>query len=91
MYIRSILVILLKLLLHNLAKRSLNSQEQSKNLIYKSLPQDDPKQRKPDITRAQEILNWEPKVNREEGLKLTYEYFKNLPQEELYRTAHRFD
>jgi len=60
-------------------------------LIYKSLPQDDPKQRKPDITRAQEILKWEPKVNREEGLKLTYEYFKNLPQEELYRTAHRFD
>ncbi len=60
-------------------------------LIYKSLPQDDPKQRKPDITRAQEILNWNPKVNREEGLKLTYEYFKNLPQEELYRTAHRFD
>ena len=60
-------------------------------LVYKSLPQDDPKQRKPDITRAQEILNWNPKVNREEGLKLTYEYFKNLPQEELYRTAHRFD
>ncbi len=60
-------------------------------LIYKSLPQDDPKQRKPDISRAQEILNWEPKINREEGLKLTYAYFKSLPQEDLYRTAHRFD
>ncbi len=60
-------------------------------LIYKPLPQDDPKQRKPDISRAQSILGWEPKVNRAEGLKLTYEYFKNLPQEELYRTAHRFD
>ncbi len=60
-------------------------------LIYKALPQDDPKQRKPDISRAQEILNWEPKINREEGLKLTYEYFKSLPQEDLYRTAHRFD
>jgi dTDP-glucose 4,6-dehydratase len=60
-------------------------------LIYKPLPQDDPKQRKPDITRAQTILGWEPKVNREEGLKLTYEYFKNLPQEDLYRTAHRFE
>ena len=60
-------------------------------LILKPLPQDDPKQRQPDITRARKILGWEPKVQRAEGLKLTYEYFKNLPQEELYKTAHRFD
>jgi len=48
------------------------------HLIYKELPQDDPKQRKPDITRAKEILDWEPKVSREEGLKMTYEYFKKV-------------
>jgi nucleoside-diphosphate-sugar epimerase len=59
-------------------------------LITKPLPQDDPKQRKPDISRAREILGWEPKVNREEGLRITYEYFKNLPPEELNKTAHRF-
>jgi dTDP-glucose 4,6-dehydratase len=63
----------------------------SQKLISKPLPQDDPKQRKPDITKAREILGWEPKVSRAEGLKITYEYFKNLPKEELNKTAHRFD
>lgn len=43
---------------------------------YRPLPQDDPKQRKPDITKAREILGWEPKFDRAQGLKLTYEYFK---------------
>ncbi len=47
-------------------------------LIYKDLPQDDPKQRKPDITRAKEVLGWEPKYDRSEGLKKTYEYFKKV-------------
>jgi dTDP-glucose 4,6-dehydratase len=46
-------------------------------LIEKPLPQDDPKQRRPDITKAQQILGWEPKVGREEGLKITFEWFKN--------------
>lgn len=59
-------------------------------LIFKPLPQDDPKQRQPDITLARKILGWEPKVSRSEGLKITYEYFKNLPKEELYKTEHRF-
>ena len=54
-------------------------------IVYKPLPQDDPKQRQPDITKAKEILGWEPKVNRAEGLKITYEYFKSLPKEELYK------
>lgn len=57
-------------------------------IVYKPLPQDDPKQRKPDITRAKEILNWEPKVERAEGLKRTYEYFKTLTPDELYKNAH---
>lgn len=62
----------------------------TQKIISKPLPQDDPKQRKPDITKAQAILGWEPKVNRAEGLRITYDYFKSLSQEELYKTAHRF-
>ncbi len=57
-------------------------------IVFKDLPKDDPKQRKPDITRAKEILGWEPKVNRTDGLKLTYDYFKNLPVDDLYKYAH---
>lgn len=45
-------------------------------IVYKPLPQDDPKQRQPDITRAKEILGWEPKVDRAEGLKITLDYFR---------------
>ena len=45
-------------------------------IVYEPLPQDDPKQRQPDITKAKEILGWSPKVDRHEGLKLTLEYFK---------------
>jgi len=46
-------------------------------IIYKDLPVDDPKVRQPDITRAVEILGWQPKVNRTEGLKLTIDFFKD--------------
>jgi dTDP-glucose 4,6-dehydratase len=45
-------------------------------IIYEPLPQDDPKQRQPDITKAKNILGWEPKVDRSEGLKYTLDYFK---------------
>ena len=45
-------------------------------LVYKPLPQDDPKQRQPDITRARALLSWEPKVSLENGLAKTIEYFK---------------
>ncbi|KXK36389.1 MAG: SDR family oxidoreductase [Saprospiraceae bacterium] len=48
------------------------------HIIYEPLPIDDPKQRRPDITRAKEILQWEPRVDRAEGLKRTYEYFKQV-------------
>ncbi|MEG8988502.1 UDP-glucuronic acid decarboxylase family protein [Ignavibacteria bacterium 4148-Me] len=47
-------------------------------IVYKELPEDDPKVRQPDITRAKKILNWEPKISRTEGLKLTLEYFKKM-------------
>jgi dTDP-glucose 4,6-dehydratase len=61
----------------------------NQKLVGKPLPTDDPKQRKPDITRAQALLNWEPKVGRAEGLKITYDYFKSLSKEELFKTEHR--
>lgn len=57
-------------------------------IVFQDLPKDDPKQRKPDITRAKELLNWEPTVDRGEGLKITYEYFQQLPKEYLYKYAH---
>jgi dTDP-glucose 4,6-dehydratase len=59
-------------------------------IVYKPLPTDDPKQRKPDITRASEVLGWSPKVNRAEGLKITYDYFKSLPKEELVKQPKEF-
>ena len=58
-------------------------------VIYKDLPQDDPMQRQPDISKAKEILDWEPKVGREEGMKKTFEYFKTLSKDELEKTEHR--
>ncbi len=58
-------------------------------VVYKDLPKDDPKQRQPDITKARKILGWEPKVSRAEGLKITYEYFKSLPQDVLYQRDHK--
>lgn len=58
----------------------------NQKIVYHPLPQDDPKQRQPDISKAQLLLNWEPKISREEGLKITYEYFKNFTKEELEKT-----
>jgi dTDP-glucose 4,6-dehydratase len=52
-------------------------------MVFNPLPTDDPKQRRPDITKAREILGWEPKIGRAEGLKITYEYFKSLPEKEI--------
>ena len=48
----------------------------SSKLVYRSLPEDDPKVRQPDITRARALLGWEPKVNVEDGLTITIEYFR---------------
>ena len=58
-------------------------------IIYKALPQDDPKQRQPDISLAKKLLGWEPKVNRAEGLKITYTYFKSLSKDELTKVEHK--
>lgn len=60
----------------------------NQKVIYKDLPVDDPKQRRPDITLAKKLLGWEPEINRSEGLKRTYEYFKSLSNEKLYQTEY---
>ena len=70
------------------AKEIIDLTGTDQKVVFHDLPKDDPKQRKPDITRAKEILGWEPTVNRAEGLKITYEYFKNLPEGDLYKYAH---
>ena len=57
-------------------------------IVYHDLPKDDPKQRQPDITRARNILGWEPKISRQEGLKRTYAYFCSLSQDELNKKEH---
>ncbi|WP_271768280.1 UDP-glucuronic acid decarboxylase family protein [Aquimarina algiphila] len=63
--------------------------ETDQKVIYKPLPVDDPLQRQPDITKAKEILNWEPKMGRSDGMKLTLEYFKGFSKEELEKSEHR--
>ncbi|MCC7298698.1 MAG: SDR family oxidoreductase [Bacteroidia bacterium] len=63
----------------------------TQKVVYKDLPVDDPKQRQPDITLAREILKWEPKISRSEGLAITYDYFKSLSKEQLYKEAHHKD
>jgi len=61
----------------------------TQKVIYKELPVNDPLQRQPEISKARSILNWEPKVNRADGLKITYEYFKGLNQDELNKVEHK--
>lgn len=60
----------------------------TQKVIYKDLPVDDPKQRQPDITRAKELLGWQPQIDRAEGLKRTYAYFQSLTPEELNEKEH---
>lgn len=62
----------------------------TQKIVHKPLPVDDPKQRKPDISKAKSILGWEPKVDRATGLARTYEYFKSLPAEELTKQPKEF-
>ena len=58
-------------------------------IIYKELPVDDPLQRQPDISLAKKVLDWEPKIGREEGMLMTFNYFKTLSEEELYIRDHK--
>ncbi|MCK0161186.1 UDP-glucuronic acid decarboxylase family protein [Allomuricauda sp. F6463D] len=70
------------------AQEIINLTGTDQKIIFKPLPQDDPMQRQPDISRAKNILDWEPKVHRSEGLKKVYEYFKSLSPDQLW-AVHR--
>ena len=61
----------------------------TQKIVHKPLPQDDPKQRQPDISKAKALLDWSPIVSRREGLKITYEYFKSLSPEQLRQVEHK--
>jgi dTDP-glucose 4,6-dehydratase len=76
--------------LKDFAEEVLKLTGSSVKIVYKPLPVDDPKQRQPDITKAKELLGWEPKIDRAEGLKRTYEYFKSLPKEEWSKQPKEF-
>lgn len=70
------------------AEEIIKLTQTKQKVIYKDLPKDDPTQRQPDITLAKKILSWEPKISRSEGLKITYDYFKSLSKDELYKKEH---
>ena len=77
--------------LKDFAEEIINLTGTKQKIVYKPLPQDDPKQRQPDISKAKKILGWEPKILRQQGLKITYEYFKSLPKEELNKLPKEFE
>ena len=66
--------------IYELANKIKSKIDNNLNIVHKPLPQDDPKQRNPDITKAKELLNWEPKFNLDLGLDLTIKYFKSIVQ-----------
>ncbi len=70
------------------AKEIIKLTNTDQKIIYEDRPEDDPMQRQPDISLAKKELNWEPKVNRAEGLKITYDYFLSLTKEDLYKKEH---
>ena len=76
--------------LKEFAEEILELTGQQVKIAYKPLPADDPKQRKPDISKAKAILDWSPTVDRKEGLKITYDYFKSLPEEEWAKSPKEF-
>jgi len=61
----------------------------NQKIIYKDLPVNDPMQRQPNIDKARSLLGWEPKVNRAEGLRITYDYFKSLSSDQLNKVEHK--
>jgi len=71
------------------AKEIIKLTQTNQKIIFKDLPTDDPLQRQPDITLAKNLLDWEPKVGRSQGMKITFEYFKNLPKDKLYKREHK--
>ncbi|MNX78039.1 GDP-L-fucose synthase [compost metagenome] len=73
----------------NFAEEIISLTGSNQKIVYRALPINDPLQRQPDITKAKELLGWEPKVSRSEGMRITYEYFKSLSSEELLKEEHK--
>ena len=71
------------------AKEIVALTQTNQKIVFNPLPADDPKQRRPDITLAKELLKWEPKIKRAEGLAKTYDYFKKLGPDDLYAMEHK--
>ena len=72
------------------AKEIIALGKNNNKIIFKPLPLNDPKKRKPDITKAINILNWKPKISRKKGLENTFNYFRSLSLEELNKKEHKF-
>jgi dTDP-glucose 4,6-dehydratase len=72
------------------AKEIIAMGKTNNKIIFKPLPLNDPIKRKPDITKAKKILNWQPKISRSDGLKKTYKYFESLSFEELNKKELNF-
>jgi len=68
--------------IRQLAERVLELTGSSSRLVFKPLPQDDPQQRQPDISKAMQLLGWQPTVMLDQGLKKTIEYFDRLLSDE---------
>ena len=76
--------------IYEFAERIIGMANSKSKIVYRPLPTDDPKTRCPDITKAKNILGWEPKVGRAEGLQKTYDYFKALPSSEWTKLPKEF-
>jgi len=71
------------------AQEIIKLTKSNQKIIYKELPVDDPLQRQPDITLAKKLLQWEPKTGRKEGMKKTFDYFRSLSEDKLYKKEHK--
>ena len=70
------------------AKEIIKLTGSNQKVVYRPLPENDPLKRRPDISKAERILNWSPKVSRSVGLKLTYNYFKTFSKHQLIQKEH---
>ncbi len=71
------------------AKEIIKLTNTDQKIVFRELPKDDPLQRQPDISLAKKILDWEPKIGRAEGMEKTFDYFKSLTKEELFKSEHK--
>lgn len=73
----------------NFAHEILQLTNSDQKISFKPLPEGDPLKRQPDISLAKKELNWQPETSRVQGMKITFDYFKNLPTEKLHKRDHK--